>query len=773
MVASLYRFDESCHSSGLSDPSIMQANPSDSFETTSSTYQASHDAESGMAFIPGNHSHELKFSYIAGTIHHESRNRFERQLFRSSRGNCYIRFRDIDQSIVDPVTGNLTKKLVFIVFYKSLAIETKIKKIMDAFSAKVYPLPDMDNPTVLARVMDTNYGDINDSYTTLARNMDSRLQLCNELTAHLEFWSWSILREKSVFHALNLFKPDVRGILRGEGWVPVSKIVAAQAVVRQAHRSMDTNMPSYVDILHKPWPTPPTHFELNDFKWPFQEFVNTYGVPRYKEANPALFTAATFPFLYGVMYGDIGHGSILLGAGLFLIFSYSRMAEGRRDISEATSTMYMARWMIVLMGFFSVYCGLIYNDYFALGLDLFGSRWTFVPNGKSFVGQPTCDLQDGGSCTVYPFGIDPAWHRAENDLLFMNSMKMKMSIILGIIQMTVGISLKGINARFFKNKLDFLFEFIPMIIFDLCLFGYMVFLIILKWAINWDARMESATCFADFAAGTICTASDASCFTPSGTSCSSSSTTTDMCPLNYGGTGGGCQPPNLITTLINIILQIGNVDEPMFFGQGTVQTILLFVGVGCIPVLLFGKPLMLYRAHETMSKSSRRTHSSSQSFSSGHALIGHDPILGETFSYDKLENNVNLDEPEPEEDFSEVVIHQGIETIEFVLGMVSNTASYLRLWALSLAHTELATVFWEKTMLISIETRNPIYIFIGFIVFWSVTCGVLLCMDVLECFLHALRLHWVEFQSKFYKADGIPFKPYSISDIIKASSALS
>jgi V-type H+-transporting ATPase subunit a len=87
--------------------------------------------------------------------------------------------------------------------------------------------------------------------------------------------------------------------------------------------------------------------------------------------------------------------------------------------------VYAGRYIALMMGAFSIYTGLIYNDIFSKPLALFKSRWEWPAEFE--VGQTVTARQTG----TYPLGIDYAWHLAENQLLFLNSYKMKMSVVLG------------------------------------------------------------------------------------------------------------------------------------------------------------------------------------------------------------------------------------------------------------------------------------------------------------------------------------------------------
>ena len=106
-----------------------------------------------------------------------------------------------------------------------------------------------------------------------------------------------------------------------------------------------------------------------------------------------------------------------------------------------------------------------------------------------------------------------------------------------------------------------------------------------------------------------------------------------------------------------------------------------------------------------------------------------------------------------------------------MLGTVSHTASYLRMWALSLAHQQLALVLFSYTIKMALYMSGPMQPLLLFLAtgFWFVaTCAILLGIDTMECCLHTLRLHWVEFQSKFYKADGHLFAPYKHTSTLAA-----
>lgn len=215
---------------------------------------------------------------------------------------------------------------------------------------------------------------------------------------------------------------------------------------------------------------PPTYFRTNAVTAPFQEIVETYGIPRYQEVNPGMFTIVTFPYLFGVMFGDIGHGGLLLAFGIFIVAKNDSLKK------TALAAVLNIRYLLLAMGCFAFYCGIIYNDFFGIPLRLFGSCY-----------EDNFERKWDGNC-VAPVGIDVKWIEAKNEVPYLNSFKMKLSIIIGVIHMCSGILMRAFNAVHFGNYTDFVFEFIPQIVFMLVTFGYMCFVIILKWLQNWEGH---------------------------------------------------------------------------------------------------------------------------------------------------------------------------------------------------------------------------------------------------------------------------------------------
>ncbi|KAK4441143.1 V-type proton ATPase subunit a1 [Sesamum alatum] len=629
-------------------------------------------------------SNQSGVKFISGIICKSKVLRFERMLFRATRGNMLFNRAPAGDKILDTASNEMVEKTVFVVFFSGEQARRKILKICEAFGANCYPIP--EDTTKRRQITREVLSRLSELGTTLEAGLHHRDAALTSIGFQLTKWMNMVRQEKAIYDTLNMLNFDVtKKCLVGEGWCPVFAKTKIQETLQRATFDCNSQMGIIFHVMDSV-ESPPTYFRTNHFTNAYQEIVDAYGVAKYQEANPAVYTIVTFPFLFAVMFGDWGHGICLLLGALILIAREKRL--GSQKLGSFMEMLFGGRYVLLMMSLFSIYCGLIYNEFFSVPFHIFGSSAYKCRDA-------TCsDARSVGLVKyrdTYPFGVDPSWRGSRSELPFLNSLKMKMSILFGVTQMNLGIIISYFNARYFNSSIDIKYQFVPQMIFLNSLFGYLSLLIIIKW----------------------CTGSQA----------------------------------DLYHVMIYMFLSPfeGLGENKLFWGQSVLQVILLLLAVIAVPWMLFPKPFILKRLHTERFQ--------------GRAY----GILGTSDMYNDEEPDSARQPHDEEFNFSEVFVHQMIHSIEFVLGAVSNTASYLRLWALSLAHSELSTVFYEKVLLLAWGYDNFIIRLVGLAVFSFATAFILLMMETLSAFLHALRLHWVEFQNKFYSGDGYKFRPFSFA----------
>jgi len=628
---------------------------------------------------------QVGFKFLAGVCPVVKVMTLRKQIFHITRGNRYFKSETLEDG----------KKAAFVVFFLGDYARNMISKFCAWMDVEIF-LDSSDNASQdnLAKEVANSILEQQD----ILRQTDSELKRTMFSRRHdVVAWSRQLKQEMAIRVLLNKFKLRKNaGLLRAEGWVAKQNIDdVKEALLMAQTETKDAGMVEEIKGKGKK----PTYFETNKFTEAFQLLIDTYGIPRNGEFNPTVPSIVTFPFLFAMMYGDVFHGSFLFLGGCWLIWNEKANASSK---NEFLGGMHSGRYLIMLMGLFAIYNGLIYNDCTSISINGFnGQQWENVvipatgPDACPTAAQGYCEVEHGKATGVYGFGVDPVWAISSVQLSYMNSLKMKLSVLVGISQMTFGLFIKLSNHIHERDMLSVFGEFVPQLIFMLVFFGYMQFIILYKWCQDWTGRYS----------------------------------------------------PSLITVLVDMVLKPGQIDpeENQLFEdgdfQGQLQVVFLLLMFISIPWMLLVKPLVLRS----------RIKAREAALARGEELI---------------EDHSHGGHGHEDEGFGAIMIEQIIHTIEYVLGTISNTASYLRLWALSLAHAQLAEVFYEKTILGGMQAGSGPMVFITCAMFFGMTVAVLLMMDVLECFLHALRLHWVEFQNKFYYADGEEFTPFSYAAFV-------
>lgn len=173
---------------------------------------------------------------------------------------------------------------------------------------------------------------------------------------------WTNLRLNELYARVQSFFSKTSRTVIFSGWLPSSKRpVLAEAIRRvtdgrcylEWHQPREAEQPASV----------PVQMRNPKFLSPFQMLVTNYSIPEYGTIDPTPLVAVTFLIMFGLMFGDAGHGAVLLVLGLLGSILYKGARSAVRNLLH----------LIAYCGAAAVVAGILFGSYF--GMKWFAPLW--------------------------------------------------------------------------------------------------------------------------------------------------------------------------------------------------------------------------------------------------------------------------------------------------------------------------------------------------------------------------------------------------------------
>ncbi|MBN2251206.1 MAG: V-type ATP synthase subunit I [Candidatus Altiarchaeota archaeon] len=215
-----------------------------------------------------------------------------------------------------------------------------------------------------------------------------------------------------------------------EGWAPSKRLALLENRIEGAsdgHAVVKTIKPHKDEAI-------PTKLDNPGIFKPFEVLVETFGMPSYKELDPTPLLALTFPLFYGLMFGDAGHGLVLVLLGLVAM-----------KLAKSTKSVRSLGIIILVCGVFATFFGFLYGEAFGMSQHVQKETLGFV------LVKPLISAAEGEHASPEEYG-EAEGSREEGGFLepFINPMEkpidfLQTAVLIGAVHIGLGMVLDLVN----------------------------------------------------------------------------------------------------------------------------------------------------------------------------------------------------------------------------------------------------------------------------------------------------------------------------------------